>query len=290
MKTLLTIGLMLALNFAASAGTYRVLVQDPGTGEFRFALVDLLATSGNEDIDDASWTFNLTATQFHLGETYYLNGSRMEIEPGSIWTYAGTPLNSSFYSLVDGELARFVNSGASLEWDGLSSVINSEQSSGDARHLFMLRNSEFGGNVFTGFSRSGASALKGIQESPHFSSPVIVAYREYPGDTQLTDAPGIVIWQKGLAPHFALEGYHQVEFFSTQFEPFRVTVDGQDWLDQPVNTGSSPTFKADNITFDGTPPASPSAPGEQGTLIQSGDYLYVCVAPNTWRRVALSSW
>jgi hypothetical protein len=37
-------------------------------------------------------------------------------------------------------------------------------------------------------------------------------------------------------------------------------------------------------------PASSSAPGQVGEIAWDNGYVYVCVAPNTWKRAALSSW
>lgn len=37
-------------------------------------------------------------------------------------------------------------------------------------------------------------------------------------------------------------------------------------------------------------PASASAAGTQGEIAWDSDYIYVCVATNTWKRVALSTW
>lgn len=37
-------------------------------------------------------------------------------------------------------------------------------------------------------------------------------------------------------------------------------------------------------------PASSSSPGEVGEMAWDNGYMYVCVAPNTWKRAALSSW
>jgi hypothetical protein len=39
-----------------------------------------------------------------------------------------------------------------------------------------------------------------------------------------------------------------------------------------------------------SPPASASAAGTAGTITYDGNYVYVCVAANTWKRAALSSW
>jgi len=37
-------------------------------------------------------------------------------------------------------------------------------------------------------------------------------------------------------------------------------------------------------------PASATAVGQKGQLAQDDSYLYVCVATNTWERVAIATW
>lgn len=37
-------------------------------------------------------------------------------------------------------------------------------------------------------------------------------------------------------------------------------------------------------------PASSSSAGTPGQLAYNGSYLFVCVATNTWRRVAINDW
>lgn len=39
-----------------------------------------------------------------------------------------------------------------------------------------------------------------------------------------------------------------------------------------------------------TVPSSSTAPGEAGQMAYDSTYLYICVALNSWRRIALSSW
>lgn len=52
-----------------------------------------------------------------------------------------------------------------------------------------------------------------------------------------------------------------------------------------------------NAVFNGTlalsntaPPASASGTGRKGELRYDGNYLYICVATNTWKRTALNTW
>ena len=37
-------------------------------------------------------------------------------------------------------------------------------------------------------------------------------------------------------------------------------------------------------------PATASATGNQGEIAWDADYIYICVATNTWKRVAISTW
>jgi hypothetical protein len=36
-----------------------------------------------------------------------------------------------------------------------------------------------------------------------------------------------------------------------------------------------------------TAPASPTSAGVKGDCVRDGDYLYICIATNTWRRATL---
>lgn len=45
-----------------------------------------------------------------------------------------------------------------------------------------------------------------------------------------------------------------------------------------------------NQRWFGTPPATATSPGEQWEVSRDADYLYLCVADNTWKRVALATW
>jgi len=44
------------------------------------------------------------------------------------------------------------------------------------------------------------------------------------------------------------------------------------------------TFTASN------PPATAVYPGVAGTIAWDSNYIYVCVATNTWKRVAIATW
>ncbi len=44
------------------------------------------------------------------------------------------------------------------------------------------------------------------------------------------------------------------------------------------------------INWSLTPPLTTTSPGASGEIAFSENYLYVCVAPDTWKRVILASW
>lgn len=45
-----------------------------------------------------------------------------------------------------------------------------------------------------------------------------------------------------------------------------------------------------NLIISNTAPANSSANGLAGTIRYDSSYVYVCVANNTWKRAAISSW
>jgi hypothetical protein len=47
---------------------------------------------------------------------------------------------------------------------------------------------------------------------------------------------------------------------------------------------------AANLVFSNSAPANSSANGLTGNIRYDSSYLYICVANNTWRRVAISNW
>ena len=101
------------------------------------------------------------------------------------------------------------------------------------------------------------------------------------------------------ANHFAMkniQGGGEI-FFELQagVEPLRLTSTSAIFEGNVGIGTSSPTEKLD-INSDGIrvrtaqTPASASATGDQGQICWDANYVYVCVATNTWKRAALSTW
>ena len=64
-------------------------------------------------------------------------------------------------------------------------------------------------------------------------------------------------------------------------------------LTSPTITGSGSIAATDvtaEITLGGTAPSSASDTGTAGDIRYDADYIYVCVATDTWKRVAISTW
>jgi hypothetical protein len=63
-----------------------------------------------------------------------------------------------------------------------------------------------------------------------------------------------------------------------------------------MNVGGAATF-AGAVTIGGTvihtlsaTPASATAAGTVGTMSWDANYIYICTATNTWKRVAIATW
>ncbi len=39
-----------------------------------------------------------------------------------------------------------------------------------------------------------------------------------------------------------------------------------------------------------SPPTAPNSPGQKGDIAIDENYLYVCIAKNTWKRIELTAW
>lgn len=56
-----------------------------------------------------------------------------------------------------------------------------------------------------------------------------------------------------------------------------------------VRTVAVSTFAA-NLVISNTVPATASSNGVAGTIARDSNYIYVCVATNTWKRTTISTW
>jgi hypothetical protein len=64
-------------------------------------------------------------------------------------------------------------------------------------------------------------------------------------------------------------------------------------LTSPTITGTGSIAATDvtaEITLSGSAPSSASDTGTAGDIRYDADYIYVCVATDTWKRVAISTW
>ena len=57
-----------------------------------------------------------------------------------------------------------------------------------------------------------------------------------------------------------------------------------------VNVGGAVTIAGTVIHTLSATPASASAAGTVGTMSWDANYIYICTATNTWKRVAIATW
>tara|TARA_R110002111_G_scaffold240448_1_gene302128 strand:+ start:1035 stop:1271 length:237 start_codon:yes stop_codon:yes gene_type:complete len=71
--------------------------------------------------------------------------------------------------------------------------------------------------------------------------------------------------------------------------PFADSGIGEDVVGDLIVTGDI-TSAAYKLAALNTAPASASAVGDLGEIRYTADYIYVCIATNTWKRTALTTW
>ena len=55
-------------------------------------------------------------------------------------------------------------------------------------------------------------------------------------------------------------------------------------------TGNVDGNVSGEVTLEGAAPASATATGTAGDIRYDADYIYICVATDTWKRAAISTW
>jgi len=77
-------------------------------------------------------------------------------------------------------------------------------------------------------------------------------------------------------------------------EQLRLGYDASNYLSITVDAAGDALLKTSSnkirLSDTARTPASASASGKAGEVCWDADYLYVCVAANTWKRAALSTW
>lgn len=101
-------------------------------------------------------------------------------------------------------------------------------------------------------------------------------------------------WIIGTAPTGAWAGKAGQIALCTAAGLWRYFTPADGWAFRDRGTGrlqvySGSAWTAQSTIGTGTP-ASAVAAGTAGTVLQDADYVYVCTAANTWKRVALTTW
>lgn len=140
---------------------------------------------------------------------------------------------------------------------------------------------------------AGAEAVGDLTYVGNITSPYAVVWTNTTGNMTLGTTNGVLTLRGGGANwiQYYINGGTRWVMDSSTIYP---QVDGGGSL------GTS-SYKFDKGYFSGTvfagtlnvgthTPASASATGVSGTIAWDSDFLYVCIAANTWKRAALSTW
>jgi hypothetical protein len=68
------------------------------------------------------------------------------------------------------------------------------------------------------------------------------------------------------------------------------TFDGDNAEGGEVDVSSGQVAVAGSLIISRHAPSSATDTGTPGTIAWDSNYIYICTAPNTWKRAALASW
>ena len=110
--------------------------------------------------------------------------------------------------------------------------------------------------------------------------------------TGSTASDGVSIQVAGTTKHLYIWNHETADtiFGTSNTERMRIDSSGN------VGIGTSSPTNALDVNSDSIrvrtsqTPATASATGNQGEIAWDADYIYICVATNTWKRVAVSTW
>jgi hypothetical protein len=57
-----------------------------------------------------------------------------------------------------------------------------------------------------------------------------------------------------------------------------------------ANVSCNVVFNSTTVLPSTTTPTGPTSTGRKGEIRYDSDYIYICVATNTWKRTAISTW
>ena len=264
---------------------------DPTTGTFTIADDPVKTTEVEIGSETLSNIIDYGTITGYSGNWFQING-RLDLEDRFVWNSngdnywslgtsgdddinlriqgsAGTLIqfkdqNGSYVKLSFGDdvsLGTGYDDRISLEAD----YSNSYNTVGTAESIFYIK-----GNADDGSLASGTIATFTFQAADGVGIPSV--------DLPKTDVGGNLTVTGNLT---ATGG--DTEFGDTN-------VDGDLTVFQTLSVQGIINASTSSIRIKNQTPASASATGTTGTIVYDSNYIYVCVATNTWKRVAISTW
>lgn len=222
-------------------------------------------------------------------------GVRGEINNDSVGATIGTATAGEFLSVSSvGE----VNTNYAVRAIALNGNTSNWSFHGDAGNFFNQDKSFFGSKYIDSAFSDSKVAARGLGNSFEWGFAGTGGYGSALGTRPVSGDPYISFCAAGnsvndnfqTAGQYGFVIFNQLNADSLVFSRFT----------NPNASGQSPSesFRIDannRVQFQGTPiipafsPASGGAAGQTGQISWDGNYIYICVATNTWRRVATAS-
>lgn len=281
---------VMVMKVDAGAGAVTVLGTINGSANFvltnQWQLVELRAQGGAWQVlrgpgsNSGAVLLSPSGDQTIVGpHALILNGGALAVSGAGKGTVAGSPTLADF-RVADGNsdwLAtyRAANGGAgevlTIEQDGDGDFFISVYSADGVTLInqIIMRGIANGGNV-----RFGKDATHGIAVDA--SGNVLIGGQGSGAKLYLDELGGAVFLSNVLNFAFA--------------QILGANVRGQSTFQLPNLASSDLAIESFTLMAEVAPPANASAAGATGQYASDAGFVYRCVAPNTWKRAALSTW
>lgn len=135
-----------------------------------------------------------------------------------------------------------------------------------------------------------------VDQGFNYNAPTLddhIANKAYV-DAQVSSA-AVAVEESGVAVNDSVNTFNFLDGFTVTSGAGSVDIsldaaEGE-FMDLTTNQTASgiKTFADGIVLASGTEPANAGATGSEGSIVWSDDYLYICVATDTWKRVAIAS-
>jgi len=217
---------------------------------------------------------------------FFQINTRLDLEDRFIWNSNGT----NHWSLGTGG-----DDGVNLYIEGSADkLITFKDESSELGSVKLTFGDDVGGDYFADFITLESDWTNGYVTTGSAESKFYIKGKGYDGSTAsgtiatftFTSANGVGTPSVDL-PKTDIDGNLTVTGNSDLVD---VVIDGDATIYNDLSVQGIINATTSSIRIRNRTPSSATATGTTGTIVYDANYIYVCVATNTWKRVAISTW